>query len=394
MRRLSTAFMIVGSLEIVMENSEILKLPYILPSQAQKHVTHNEAIRQLDALVQLSVVSMDVSEPPDEPAAGSRFIVGENASGEWAGLEGQVVAYLDGAWTTFEPVEGWLAYVEDQGIVVVRKASAWQDFPSPKTLENMDGVGVGAQPDATNKLSIASDAALFSHSGNSHRLKINKAEESQTASLVFQSDWMGHAEFGLTGSNDFQVKVSDNGTTFQTAMQIDKSTGQVEFPLGTKATAHVLFQGRWYAEPGNPWTTFSTNQGPGNENFQTDSGTDAEPTFDWNHIGSIVRAGSRIKKILAFFRANNSELQGLNIRLVFKHAQGEQILTNDNANYETIYQRNNLEVVANGFATLEDEISEYTCPQNGFLLMYVQPIGSFTTTRYAYSSTSIEIISA
>ncbi|MES2335794.1 MAG: hypothetical protein V4551_14090 [Pseudomonadota bacterium] len=33
-----------------------LLLPYILASQAQKHVTHNEALRLLDAMVQLSVL--------------------------------------------------------------------------------------------------------------------------------------------------------------------------------------------------------------------------------------------------------------------------------------------------------------------------------------------------
>lgn len=37
------------------EQTNLLGLPYILPSQAQKHVTHNEALRMLDAMVQLSV---------------------------------------------------------------------------------------------------------------------------------------------------------------------------------------------------------------------------------------------------------------------------------------------------------------------------------------------------
>lgn len=34
-----------------MDQTSHLKLPYIAPSQAQKHVTHNEAIGALDALV-------------------------------------------------------------------------------------------------------------------------------------------------------------------------------------------------------------------------------------------------------------------------------------------------------------------------------------------------------
>jgi hypothetical protein len=37
-----------------------LLLPYILAAQAQKHVTHNEALQILDGLVQLSVLDRDL----------------------------------------------------------------------------------------------------------------------------------------------------------------------------------------------------------------------------------------------------------------------------------------------------------------------------------------------
>jgi hypothetical protein len=40
-----------------------LLLPYILAAQAQKHVTHNEALRILDGLVQLSVLDRDLTAP-------------------------------------------------------------------------------------------------------------------------------------------------------------------------------------------------------------------------------------------------------------------------------------------------------------------------------------------
>ena len=36
-----------------------LLLPYILASQAQKHVTHNEALRLLDAMVCVSACKID-----------------------------------------------------------------------------------------------------------------------------------------------------------------------------------------------------------------------------------------------------------------------------------------------------------------------------------------------
>jgi hypothetical protein len=41
-----------------------LLLPYILAAQAQKHVTHNEALRILDGLVQLSVLDRDLTARP------------------------------------------------------------------------------------------------------------------------------------------------------------------------------------------------------------------------------------------------------------------------------------------------------------------------------------------
>ena len=49
-----------------------LGLPYIMAAQSQKHVTHNEAIRALDAVVQLSVLDRDLSAPPGSPVEGGR----------------------------------------------------------------------------------------------------------------------------------------------------------------------------------------------------------------------------------------------------------------------------------------------------------------------------------
>ena len=57
-----------------------LLLPYILAAQAQKHVTHNEALRLLDGLVQLSVLDRDLTAPPGSPTDGDRYIVGSGAT--------------------------------------------------------------------------------------------------------------------------------------------------------------------------------------------------------------------------------------------------------------------------------------------------------------------------
>ena len=93
-----------------MEETIHLKLPYILPSQAQKHVTHNEALRALDALVHLSVIDRGLASPPDAPAEGDRYIVSASGAGAWAGKDGQIAAWQDGEWSFFLPRAGWLAW--------------------------------------------------------------------------------------------------------------------------------------------------------------------------------------------------------------------------------------------------------------------------------------------
>ena len=61
------------------DTSPILALPYILPSQAQKHVTHNEALRHLDAIVQLVVISAQFTTPPVNPDKCDRYVVATGA---------------------------------------------------------------------------------------------------------------------------------------------------------------------------------------------------------------------------------------------------------------------------------------------------------------------------
>ncbi|KAB2857294.1 MAG: DUF2793 domain-containing protein, partial [Bauldia sp.] len=87
-----------------------LGLPYLAPAQAQKHVTHNEALRRLDAVLQLAVVDSTVTAPPGSPAEGDRYIVPAGATGAWAGEDGAVAAFADGAWELVPPEAGWIAY--------------------------------------------------------------------------------------------------------------------------------------------------------------------------------------------------------------------------------------------------------------------------------------------
>jgi hypothetical protein len=102
-----------------------LLLPFIQAAQAQKHITHNEALRLLDGLTQISVLDRDLATPPGSPAEGARYIVASGATGLWAGWDGDVAFYAGGAWLRLPARTGWVVWVQDEVRVVVRIGSVW-----------------------------------------------------------------------------------------------------------------------------------------------------------------------------------------------------------------------------------------------------------------------------
>lgn len=210
-----------------MDATANLALPYILPSQAQKHVPHNEGLRRLDALVQLSCIDRDLTEPPGSPSEGDRHIVAASATGDWSGRDEQIAIWQDGAWAFFAPLEGWLAWVQAEEALFVHDSVEWV----PAQTETVDLFGINATADETNRFAISSPAVLLNHEGADQQTKINKALATDTASLLFQTGFSGRAEFGLAGDDDFHVKVSADGSAWNEAIVIDRTTGEVSLPL-------------------------------------------------------------------------------------------------------------------------------------------------------------------
>lgn len=209
-----------------------LSLPYIQASQAQKHVTHNEGMRRLDAIVQLSVGSATETTPPGSPVAGQRFIIPAGATGDWVGQSGKLAIYEDTTWVFVAPVKGWLAYIEDAAKPQVYNGTDWVELSVAANTQNLPMVGVNATADNTNRLSVSAPATLFNNVGNGHQVKVNKAASGDTASLLFQTGWSGRAEMGTTGSDNFEIKVSADGSSFHQALVTDAATGSVSFPSG------------------------------------------------------------------------------------------------------------------------------------------------------------------
>jgi hypothetical protein len=211
-----------------------LALPYIAAAQAQKHVTHNEALRILDALVLLTVKDRDLSSPPGTPAEGDRYLVNPTGSGEFSGKDNQIAHYRDGTWGFHAPQDGWLCYVEDEATFVAFDSGVWMPL-----FQNVPLLGIGTVADATNPFSAKLNNVLWTarYDGEggdgSLRYKFNKEDAADTVSMLFQTDWSGRAEIGLIGDNKLRAKVSADGSAWKDVVTIDESTGHIG--LGTSA---------------------------------------------------------------------------------------------------------------------------------------------------------------
>lgn len=214
-----------------MANTTNLVLPLIDQNQSQKHVTHNEGLRALDAIVHLSVIDDALATPPGSPADGDRYLVAAAPTGAWSGQGGKFAGWQDGAWRFYAPKTGWRVYIATKATVYVYNGSAWVSIAS--ILQNIALLGVGTTADATNPFAARLNATLWTakyaaDGGNGDLIfKLNKETAGDTVSQLYQTNFSGRAETGLTGDDDFHLKVSADGSAWKEAWIVDKSTGKV-----------------------------------------------------------------------------------------------------------------------------------------------------------------------
>jgi hypothetical protein len=208
-------------------------LPYIAQGQVQKEVTHNDALNQLDALVDLYFLDRDLTAPPGSPIDGDTYLVAASPTGAWAGQAGKLAYSIDGAWRFYAPMKGLIAYIADEQAILIYTGTSWADWSTLLTYQNLPMLGVNTSADATNKLAVKSNAVLFAalevaNGGTGDiRFTVNKEAAAKTASLLFQDNFSGRAEIGLLGNDDFAFKVSPDGSAYFVAFSIDRTSGRI-----------------------------------------------------------------------------------------------------------------------------------------------------------------------
>lgn len=208
------------------DNTTHLGLPYLLAAQAQKHVTHNEALRLLDAMVQLSVLDRTRTAPPASPADGNRHLVASGATGLWAGWDLNIAFYVDGAWFRLVPRTGWLVWVAAEDLFLVWTGSAWEVVGEPRDVS--DAVfSLVNDADPTKKATF-SLAGISAGTTRSYTLPNTSSE---LAILAGTQTFSGNKTFSGTLTASGTVSVSAASATIGTA------TTTATYGMGTGATA-------------------------------------------------------------------------------------------------------------------------------------------------------------
>ena len=221
-----------------MSSTPHLGLPLLAAAQAQKHVTHNEALMLVDALLQLAVISRALAAPPGSPEEGDRYLVAASASGGWSGHDGALACFINGVWRFVQPQAGWLLWCEDEEDLLVFDGADWR---AGAGIDQLEMLGVNTAADATNRFALRSNATLFTAiyaadggTGDVQH-KVNKESAGDTASQLYQTDFSGRAETGLCGDDDFHIKVSADGAAWREALLIEGDSGRATFSMNDGA---------------------------------------------------------------------------------------------------------------------------------------------------------------
>lgn len=105
----------------------IASLPEIASNQANKHLTHNTALRYLEGLM-FRANSATTSAEPVSPLGGDVYIMPASPSGtNWAAFsEHDVTILVDSVWVQFTPWEGLSLWVSDLNKHMTFNGGTWQ----------------------------------------------------------------------------------------------------------------------------------------------------------------------------------------------------------------------------------------------------------------------------
>lgn len=111
-----------------MSQTTKLQLPYILTAQAQKEVTHNDALNLLDIFTRPTVLEMGKNTPPSSPVIGDCYVIGSSPTDEFVSHEQEIACFSENGWIFAVPFI-WLDIVNQANATrYVFDGAAWVQY--------------------------------------------------------------------------------------------------------------------------------------------------------------------------------------------------------------------------------------------------------------------------
>ncbi len=102
-------------------------LPYLVVGQAQKEITHNQALVRIDALLH-PLIEAELSAPPGaltESQAGKCWLVGSGATAEWVSKQKHIACWDGSGWQFITPMDSMRLFNKAIGSEMAFKYGAW-----------------------------------------------------------------------------------------------------------------------------------------------------------------------------------------------------------------------------------------------------------------------------
>ena len=137
-----------------METTPRLGLWTLIPGQAQKETSVNEAFHLLDAIVAGTVEGPARASPPTTPTPGTSYIIANQASGEWSGHDGAIAAFTPGGWRYVAPTDGITILEKSTGATLRYRNGTWEQVLGARhpPIANVTG---GSTVDVESRATIA-----------------------------------------------------------------------------------------------------------------------------------------------------------------------------------------------------------------------------------------------
>lgn len=184
-----------------MSETTSFKLPLLQPSQAQKHVTVNEALVRLDGMAQITLLSRAVVTPPAAFSDGDCYAVPTGGSDGWSGQDGKLALASNGGWIFVDPRDGWTAWLVDEHKRVQFVSGDW-----------LDGL-VTASPNGANSRFAVEEVEFVLGAGGAQNVGLTIP----ATSMIFACS--ARVVNDITGdATSWTLDIEDGSVTFGTGM--------------------------------------------------------------------------------------------------------------------------------------------------------------------------------